>query len=96
MATEAAMALLKADLGLYSVPDPTKLFLESCLDAAAEQLASSSVVIDETRAADLLLLSMYAAWLYRKRVNGAAKPPMITREIANRQVRAASTPEGRT
>jgi hypothetical protein len=96
MASVAAMSLLQADIGLYSVADPTKLFLEACIDSATEQLAASGVTIDETKPADLMLLTMYAAWLYRKRVNGTAKPPMLAREINNRQVRAASAPEART
>ena len=31
-------------------------------------------------------LAMYAAWMYRKRIDGSPKPQMLKDEIRNRQV----------
>ena len=94
MATDASRALLYADLGLLaeSVPDPTASLCDAMLDAAALELFDAGIAVDESQPRDLQLLSMYAAWLYRGRVQQTAKPLMLQRLIRNRQ--AAQAVEG--
>lgn len=94
MASAAAMALLKADLGRTgTIPDDVVMLMEQKLDAAIPALLERGIAIDESKPLDMDLLVMYAAWLYRKRDTGAELPMMIRQAINNAQVSRATKEE---
>lgn len=94
MASPAAMALLKADLGRTgAIPDDVTTLMEQKLDASAKALMERGIKVDESNALDMDLLVMYAAWLYRKRDTGAELPMMIRQAINNAQVSRATKEE---
>lgn len=89
--------MLCTDLGLLpeNVPPNLKLLLESKLEAAKSALSSMGVAtyggpFPDESAADRDLLVLYAAWLYRSRVQQQPMPAMLQRRIHNRQVTAAT------
>lgn len=88
--TAAALGMLKANVGLLRPPAEIEDFMISCIKTAAADLERASIVLDSENTDDLHLLSMYAAWLYRNRVAGAAKPEMLRGAMRNRQVSATS------
>ena len=51
-------------------------------------------MLDVENIDDLYLLAMYAAWLYRNRVTGAAKSEMLRGAMRNRQVNGAGEADG--
>lgn len=83
-----ALTLLKADLGYFgSALDPkVETYLSALLSTAEIRLTESGIVLDHDDVNDAQLQEMYAAWLYRKRAEGTAKPPMLQMAIRNRQV----------
>lgn len=85
---QTALALLKADLGYYDAAIPAELetYLSSILASAEKRILRAGVVLVAGDVDDDLFLSMYAAWMYRKRVDGSPKPQMLKDEIRNRQV----------
>lgn len=85
---QTALALLKADLGYYDAAIPAELetYLSSILASAEKRLLRAGVVLVAGDVDDDLFLSMYAAWMYRKRIDGSPKPQMLQDEIRNRQV----------
>ena len=89
MASIAAYNLMCADLGFAAstVPEPVRRLMETQLDAAERELRAANIQIDVGDPKDLLLVEMYAAWLYRHRVAGDGKPEMLQRALRNRQVR---------
>ncbi len=89
MASTAAYNLMCTDLGFSAgtVPAAVQQLMEAQLDAAERELRAANIQIDEGDPKDLLLLEMYAAWLYRHRVAGDGKPEMLQRALRNRQVR---------
>lgn len=96
MASSAALALLRANLGypLSAVPDDVTALMTSDLDAAAADLTRMGIPADEADPSDLTLLVMYAAWRYRKRINGEPISPMLRAAINDRKVaKATQTPE---
>lgn len=86
MTHEYALALLKADLGLYTVSGPVSDLLESKLQAAEKAIAKMGITIDMEDGDDLNLLVMYAAWLYRKRAGSDPMPPMLRQAINDHKV----------
>ena len=73
MANSTALALLRTNVGFPSadaVPDGVTELLKNDLDTAAAELVDMGIVLDESRAADINLQVMYAAWLYNKRKTG--------------------------
>lgn len=87
MASPTAFALLRADLGLEpgTVPSGVETLMNSLLDTAAADLLQDGISVDESVPADLRLLVMYAAWLYRGRIGTGEKPRMLDLAIKNRQ-----------
>lgn len=89
MATNlTALALMKADLGYFdsAIPAALETYLSSTLDSAAAKIARAKIELVPGNVDDDLFLSMYAAWMYRKRIDGSPKPEMLQDEIRNRQV----------
>lgn len=94
MATNlTALALMKADLGYFdsAIPAALETYLSSTLDSAAAKIARAKIELVPGNVDDDLFLSMYAAWMYRKRTEGLAIPQMLRDEIRNRQVDDALT-----
>lgn len=87
MASETAYNMLLTDLGYLAKNMTTdqQALLQGKLATAAAELAAAGIVIDETQLQDLDLLSMYAAWLWRSRVQQQAQPLMLQRLLRNRQ-----------
>lgn len=87
MASETAYNMLLTDLGYLAenVTDDQKTLLQGKLASAAAELAGAGIEIDDTKPQDLDLLSMYAAWLWRSRVQQQAQPLMLQRLLRNRQ-----------
>ena len=89
MATNlTALALMKADLGYFdsAIPAALETYLSSTLDSAAAKIARAKIELVPGNVDDALFLSMYAAWMYRNRIDGSPKPEMLQDEIRNRQV----------
>lgn len=80
--------MLCTDLGLLpeDVPPNLKEFLLQKLSAAREELYAAGINPEENRD----LEGLYAAWLYRSRVQQQPMPAMLQRRIHNRQVTAAT------
>lgn len=85
---QTALALLKADLGYYDAAIPAELetYLSSILASAEKRILRAGVILVAGDVDYDLFLSMYAAWMYRKRIDGSPKPQMLQDEIRNRQV----------
>lgn len=96
MIDDNALALLKADLGLYTVTGPVESLLKSKLASAQNKLFKHGITIDTADGDDLDLLVMYAAWLYRKRAGSELMPPMLRAAINDHKVTqgAAQTEDG--
>ncbi len=86
-----AMDLLKANLGYYSteIPADLKSYLESLLDYAFDEFRKMKVQLSPGTLQDDMDQMVFAAWMYRKGVNGEGKTQMLRSIIRNRQVRNA-------
>lgn len=91
MSEEYCLALLKADLGLYTAAGPVEDFLRQKLGAAESALGKKGILLDPGDKDDIDLLVMYAAWLYRKRAGSEPMPPMLRAAINDHKVHAITT-----
>lgn len=85
---EEALIILKTDLGITStVKDDyfTKL-LETCLT----ELKNKGIILSLNNTEDLMLISDYAAWQYRKRQENVPISNNLQFRIRNRVVKARS------
>ena len=91
----AALALLKADLGHYGaeLPGDVENHLVDLLEVSYRRLARAGINLDPGNIDDDQLQAMYAAWLYRKRLDGSEKSPMLKQEMRDRQVDLALAPD---
>ena len=89
--SEAGMALLRANLGYYSTEIPTELltYLQSLMEYAFNEFGEMHIRLVPGETNDDLDQMTYAAWMYRKGVNGEGKTEMLKTIIRNRQVRSA-------
>lgn len=84
-----AVTLLKANLGFYGsdVPPDVETYLMYLLGYAHQRLAETAGIhLTPGDLYDDQLQVMYAAWIYRKGGDGAAKPPMLQQAIRDYQV----------
>ena len=87
-----ALSLLKTDLGYTgTLPDDLTAYLEWLLATAQAELAERKISLRSPGPDELQV--MYAAWLYRKRVNGEPMGPMVAQAIKNRKVSRDAAPE---
>ena len=91
----AALNLLKANVGNLKPSKEIEEYMTSCVLTAAANLADAKIALSDELPDDAHLHSMYAAWLYRNRAAGTAKPEMLRSSMRNRQVTDATT-EGAT
>lgn len=77
------MEILKINLGIAnSVYDD---LLKAQLAASREYIAAEGITLDtDNSIGDAYLLTMYAAWLYKKRESNEAMPRMLRRQLNNK------------
>ena len=90
--SDAAYLLLKADLGLMGdIPPEIDGRLIHLLEYSAVRLAQTAGInLSPGDLYDDQLQVMYAAWMYRKGVDGGEKPPMLKEAIRDYQVGKAT------
>ena len=88
-----ALIMLKASLGYAGdIPVEVTAHLEHLLDYAFVRLGKTADIhLTPGDLYDDQLQVMYAAWLYRKGGEGAAKPPMLQEAIRDYQVGKATS-----
>ena len=80
--------LLAAELDMHSLPDQRKSQLQSYLDVAAERIREKGITLDASNSEDVHLQVEYAAWLFRRRRQEAAKmiPEYLRTDIHDRLI----------
>ena len=93
--SEAAVALLKANLGYYGteIPADLRTYLEQLLEYAFHDFARMGITLQPGTLIDDMDQVTHAAWMYRKGVNGEGKTEMLKSIIRNRQVTKAISEE---
>jgi len=86
------LAMLKADLGFKDPPQEVAAYLAQLLETAEAQIRGRGAPLADVTA-DQLFTASWAAWLYRKRVNGEGLPDMLRQELHSRLVRKVTTEE---
>lgn len=95
----SALILLKCNLGYFSSEIPMELesYLDSLLDYAHDSFAEMKIHLKPGVLKDDMDQMAFAAWMYRKGVNGEGKTEMLKSIIRNRQVaNALADGEGTT
>ncbi len=82
MDTTTMLTQLKVDLGITT--DAYDSRLTQYLNAAAGQIAREGITLDSSKADDVLLQVMYAAWMWRRRDSGEGMPRMLRYQMNNR------------
>ena len=83
---DEVLKLLKLDLGITH--NKRDAYFIALLDSAVLELKRKGVVLSLTEADDQMLLSDYAAWLYRKRQDDVPLAKNLKLRLMNRKVRA--------
>ena len=83
---ETAAAMLRMDLGLYKPAEQISAYLDYLISASVEALNEKHITLAPASVMDQHLVSMYAAWLYRKRDGSGAMPEPLSYAIRNRMV----------
>ena len=81
MNAETLLPLMKLDLGISSDAFDERLLGK--LQAAIERIQDEGCTLSDSEA-DRDLVLMYAEWLWRERVTGAAMPRMVRYALNNR------------
>ena len=86
--SEAALALLKANLGYFgtAIPEDLLSYLRELLNYAFDDFAELNIHLQPGTLKDDMDQMVHAAWMYRKGVNGEGKTEMLKSIIRNRQV----------
>lgn len=89
--SEAAVALLKANLGYFGtqIPADLKAYLIQLLEYAHDDFTRMGIALNPGTLSDDMDQVTHAAWMYRKGVNGEGKTEMLKAIIRNRQVSKA-------
>lgn len=86
--TSAIYEFLKADLGKTDdMPAPTQYLLRGFIDSAIEEIKREGITLDISAVDDQITVSMYAAYLYRKRAlsgDESRMPRMLRYRLNNR------------
>ena len=93
--SQAALALLKANLGYFGTEIPADLlqYLQQLLEYAYEDFSRMGIHIQPGTLKDDMDQVTHAAWMYRSGVNGNGKTEMLKAIIRNRQVQSATVEE---
>lgn len=78
------LAMLKTDLGYQQLSDDLAGYLTSLLAFAEKEITRKGVALSTDAVEDDMLVSMYAAWLYRKRATASPMPEMLRRSLNDR------------
>jgi len=82
---DEVLKLFKLDLGITH--DKRDTYFYALLNAASMELGRKGITLDLAQADDQMLLSDYAAWLYRKRQEDVPMANNLNWRIMNRKVR---------
>ena len=83
--TEILETFLLPDLEKLTVPESQRAFLLQLIASAQEQIKREGITLDLSEADDCLTVSMYAAYLYRRRaVADNGMPRMLRYRLNNR------------
>ena len=82
---DEVLKLFKLDLGITH--EKRDDYFRPLLESAKEELSRKGVILDLDQADDQMLLSDYAAWLYRKRQEDVPMANNLNWRIMNRKVR---------
>ena len=82
---DEVLKLLKLDLGISH--DKRDSYFIALLESAQMELSRKGIVLNLTQADDMMLLSDYAAWLYRKRQEDVPMSNHLNWRLMNRKVR---------
>lgn len=90
--SDAAVALLRANLGFFSsqIPADLESYLLSLLEKAFADFAEMNIHLHPGELSDDFDQVTYAAWLYRNGTAGAGKTDALKNVIRNRQVGQAT------
>jgi len=83
---DEVLKLLKLDLGITH--DKRDAYFNALLNSAVLELERKGIVLSLAEADDQMLLSDYAAWLYRKRQDDVPLAKNLKLRLMNRKVRA--------
>lgn len=83
---DEALKLLKLDLGITH--DKRDAYFNALLNSAVLELERKGIALSLAEADDQMLLSDYAAWLYRKRQDDVPLAKNLKLRLMNRKVRA--------
>lgn len=82
---EILETFLLPDLEKIAVPETQRTFLLQLITSAKEQITREGITLDLTAVDDCLTVSMYAAYLYRRRaVADNGMPRMLRYRLNNR------------
>lgn len=89
--SEAAQALLLANLGYYGSEIPSELlaYLQRLLEYAYDDFAEMGIPLVPGTLRDDMDQMIHAAWMYRCGINGKGKHEMLRAIVRNRKVRNA-------
>jgi len=82
---DEVLKLFKLDLGITH--DKRDTYFYALLNAVSMELGRKGITLDLAQADDQMLLSDYAAWLYRKRQEDVPMSNNLNWRIMNRKVR---------
>ena len=74
--------MLKVDLGITTSAYDARL--EQYIENAQTEITREGVSLDMNSVGDMQLVTMYAAWTWRKRADGAGMPRMLRYALNNR------------
>ena len=83
---DEALKLLKLDLGITH--DKRDAYFNALLNSAVLELERKGIALSLAEDDDQMLLSDYAAWLYRKRQDDVPLAKNLKLRLMNRKVRA--------
>lgn len=83
---DEVLKLLKLDLGIAH--DKRDTYLLALLNSAVAELKRKNISLNLENADDQILLSDYAAWHYRKRMEDVPLAKNLKLRLANRKVKA--------
>lgn len=83
---DEVLKLLKLDLGITH--DKRDAYFNALLNSAVLELERKGIALSLAEADDQMLLSDYAAWLYRKRQDDVPLAKNLKLRLMNRKVRA--------
>ena len=76
------LSMLKVDLGISG--DGYDDRLEQYIESAKKNISIEGITLDADSVPDCNLVIQYAAWLWRKRINGEGMPRMLRWELNQR------------